>query len=464
VTGPSRLVARLLPLPLRWRVAVAFAVASVLITGLLALVTWSMASDYMTDQRQQSAQRQFAANSRLVTSALRRHPGLDPHEALLQLEYDQDDTVALQAGGRWAVDGPLTDLPTLGAVAARRVADPADSTVPEVVGGQRVLVTALQVAPDARYLELAGLTDLGHTLAFLRTVLAGGVAAGVVVGLVLGRWAAGQALRPLTELNRAAERVAAGDLRARLSDQGDADLTALAHTFNRTTAALEQRVARDTRFAADVSHELRSPLTTMVNALAVLNRRTRELSPTGKHALRLLTDDMARFQQMVVDLLEISRNHAVDELELEPCDLAELVRHTVTARHEHAPLRVAQPPPTVLADRRRLDRVVANLLDNAERHAGGVVLVAVSRRDGRARLEVDDAGPGVPPELRGQIFERFTRAGLGGSRDRDTGSGLGLALVAQHIHGHDGTVWVEDRPGGGSRFVVELPLAPRPRP
>jgi len=104
---------------------------------------------------------------------------------------------------------------------------------------------------------------------------------------------------------------------------------------------------------------------------------------------------------------------------------------------------------------------VVNLLDNACHHGKGLVRVGVLRRDGWARLEVDDAGPGVPEADREQIFERFSR---GSPADRDTtdsGVGLGLALVAQHVRGHDGRAWVEERPGGGARFVVELPEVTR---
>jgi signal transduction histidine kinase len=89
------------------------------------------------------------------------------------------------------------------------------------------------------------------------------------------------------------------------------------------------------------------------------------------------------------------------------------------------------------------------------------VRVGVRSHGGKARIEVDDAGPGVPPELRDRIFDRFDRGARAGRRGADTGSGLGLALVAQHVQRHGGTVRVEDRPGGGARFVVELPEAER---
>ncbi|MFD7659693.1 sensor histidine kinase, partial [Actinosynnema sp. NPDC059797] len=177
----------------------------------------------------------------------------------------------------------------------------------------------------------------------------------------------------------------------------------------------------------------------------------------------LLTSEVDRFARMVVDLLEISRaDQQADDTDLEVIDLASLVDNVLDSRPAtEVPVRTSPPGPRVLGDRRRLDRVVNNLLDNAERHAGGPVRVAVTSRDGHARLEVDDTGPGVPPELRHRVFHRFDRGNRAGSRGTDTGSGLGLALVAQHVHRHHGEVWVEDRPGGGARFVVEIPETER---
>jgi signal transduction histidine kinase len=110
----------------------------------------------------------------------------------------------------------------------------------------------------------------------------------------------------------------------------------------------------------------------------------------------------------------------------------------------------------VRADKRRLERVVGNLIANAERHAGGVARVVVERSDGLARICVDDRGAGVPADERESIFEPFVRGRA--ARRADGGAGLGLSLVAEHVRAHQGRVWVEDRAGGGSRFVVELPV------
>lgn len=111
-------------------------------------------------------------------------------------------------------------------------------------------------------------------------------------------------------------------------------------------------------------------------------------------------------------------------------------------------------------DKRRLDRVLVNLLDNAAHHGGGAVRVGVNVAGRRARVEVDDAGPGIAPGEREHVFERFARGAVGADRRRGRGAGLGLALVREHVRAHGGTVRVEERPGGGARFVIELPLAP----
>ena len=177
-------------------------------------------------------------------------------------------------------------------------------------------------------------------------------------------------------------------------------------------------------------------------------------SPTAQQAVDLLDGDIQRFRRMVLDLLEISRS---DTLEREPWELGELVRGIVGVRGGAPPEIDAPEPVTVRADRRRIDQILGNLLENADAHGGGAVRVGVSAREGRGRIEVDDAGPGVPAGKRAEVFERFSRGARAGSRGDGGGTGLGLSLVAAHVRRHDGSVWIEDRPGGGARVVVELP-------
>lgn len=448
---------RRIRLSLRWRVAIAFGLASVAVASLIGVVTWKLATTYMLEQRRQSASLQATVNARLVDASLRSDSGsLD--ELLSGLVVDPGSSVLLArpdgllSGGRAL---QTADLPP-----ALMTPAPGEPVwLATQIHGIPVLAISLQgVSPDTVFIQLFPLVELERTQRFLLLVLIGGAAASGLLGVGLGWWTSKRALRPLTELTASAARFAAGDLQVRLPDQGDPDLDPLASTFNATVEALERRVRMDARFAGDISHELRSPLTTMVNAIEVLRHRRSALPPPAGQAVDLLGGEIERFQKTLLDLLEISRaDQDVDDRAMESVDLAVLVAKVCESTPGAPQPVVTAPPPPVYADRRRLVRVVANLLDNGARHGGGVADVTVTERNGKARLEVDDKGPGVPIELRTEIFERFARGRHAGERGDESGSGLGLALVARHVRLHSGSVWMEDRPGGGARFVVELP-------
>ncbi|SER76089.1 Signal transduction histidine kinase [Lentzea xinjiangensis] len=449
-------------LSLRWRVAAALGLGSVLVTSLLAIATWNLASDYMLRQRVQATTRQAEVNLRLVEEAVRTNSdGLT--ELLTGLTTNPDSTIMLFHGDEVLTSGRQVDPAVVPAELIVMARDGTPARQRLRADGIPVIAVAQSLADgQGVYVELFQLVQLDRTFRFLSGLLIAGTVLSGMIGVGLGSWASRRALRPLTELTDAASRIAGGDLKARLPSRRDPDLGPLASTFNTTADALEQRVLRDARFAGDVSHELRSPLTTMVNAAAVLRRRQAELPGTAGKALGLLTSEVDRFARMVVDLMEISRaDQDGDKEDFEPLDVGGLVHGAAGLRlGQDVEVVVEPPPPLVLGDRRRLDRVIGNLIENAEQHAGGAVRLAVLHQDGIVRLEVDDAGPGVPRDMRTQVFERFTRGTRAGSRGADTGSGLGrLALVAEHVRRHHGRVWVEDRPGGGARFVVELPKA-----
>ena len=180
---------------------------------------------------------------------------------------------------------------------------------------------------------------------------------------------------------------------------------------------LQERIEREARFTSDVNHELRSPLTTLANSLSVLEARREELPPKAMQALDLLGAEVRRFRRLVDELL----------------------RARAQLGHRH------------------LERTFANLFENAERYGGGATLLAVEDHGATVRFVVEDAGPGIAPEERERIFERFSRGTTGRRRGLGDGTGLGLAIVQQYVQQHGGRVWVEDRPGGGARFIVELP-------
>jgi signal transduction histidine kinase len=319
---------------------------------------------------------------------------------------------------------------------------------------------------DGSYVEVFPLDELNQTLATLAVTFAGTTTVATALGVLVGRWASRRALSPLATVTAAAGAIAGGDLGARIGMQRDADLNALAEAFDDTATKLEARVERDARFAADVSHELRSPLTTMVNAVDLLLDRLQEMQTETQEILLLLSDEVHRFAEMVKDLLELALLEAssapLAEQEVAVRELVASVADRLTGREV-----TRTPPgedPVLTLDPRRLERIVENLVRNAETHGNGVTGVWVESKGDGVRLIVEDHGPGVGVEARERIFDRFAK---GTTSARSSGVGLGLSLVSEHVRMNGGRVWVEDGPQGGARFVVELPASPeaddRPR-
>jgi len=448
--------------PVRHRVVAAFALGSVAVSAVVAVATWNLTTGYMLQQREQSVSRQALVNARLLDTRLTSGSS-DLGALLTGLASSPGAAIFVRQPDGWISGGTATDNIDVADMppALIAAADRGDiARQRQRVDGAPLVAVAMQL-PDSRatYVEVFPLRDLDRIFRFVSLMLLGGVLASGLLGGSIGWWASRRVLRPLTELTAAAARIAHGDLSTRLPERDDKDLGPIAAAFNETAGDLQERVARDARFASDVSHELRSPVTTMAAAMEVLVRRRDEASPAARHAIDLLDADLRRFRRLVRDLLEISRvDQGAFRLSAERLDLAELARYVVarsSTGDRAVPVEAPRPVP-VLGDRRRLEQVVSNLVDNAEGHGRGLVRVAVCQADRVARLEVDDAGPGVPVEERERIFERFARVSDRDRRIEDTGSGLGLALVAQHVRLHSGRVWVTDRPGGGARFVVEL--------
>lgn len=456
--GGSAVVSRL---PLRARVVSALALGSVAVSAVLAIATWNLTTGYMLQQRETSVVRQASVNARLVEdSFLRNSEGLA--ELVTGLAASPEAAIFVRRNGGWISGGTqadgitAADIPTPLLAAAERGQTARQRLI---IRGIPVVAVALPLrVAGADYVEVFPLRELDRTFRFISLMLLVGVLASGLLGASIGVWASRRALRPLTELTVAAGRMAHGDLASRMPVRADRDLRPIATAFNETARSLQARLERDARFASDVSHELRSPVTTMVTAMEVLCRRRDELPPGARDAVDLLDTDLRRFRRLVDDLLEISRvDQGAAALAAETLDLGPLVRNVVARVRPDLPVETTGRS-VVLGDRRRLERVVENLAENAEVHGRGLVRVAVCTSPGTVRLEVDDAGPGVPAADRDRVFERFARVTGRDRRLDDAGSGLGLALVEQHVGLHGGRVWVEDRPGGGGRFVVELPV------
>lgn len=429
------------------------------VSALVAVLSWVTVSGYLLSDRQRTAVSETTLDSSAVASGLtsRAGRGVAPVAALLRAlpGTDAEASVA-RVSGHWYAGGSALGPGDVPAALLAAVGSPATATQRVLLDGEVRLVVGTPLGrPGDALFQVFALSDLEQMRRTMAWGLAAAAAATSLVGVALGRRAARGALRPLAELTSLAAAVAGGRLDARLVVRGDPDLDPLARSFNRTVAQLEHRVRTDSRFASDLSHELRTPLTTMLNSMEVITNR-RELLPwVVREPVDLLADDLQRFRALVVDLLEISRHDAGEGLLLEPVDVGELVRRAADS--------AARRPVTSVeagadleghVDKRRLERVVANLVANAEHHGRGCVAVAVRREGEVVRITVDDAGPGIPEAERARVFDRFARAGGSG----ELGVGLGLAIVQRHVSAHGGTVQAATSELGGARFVVQIPL------
>jgi len=402
-------------------------------------------------------------HSRLEQFARERLQGAARHSAQLAADLYRRD-------GRWTT-AAATELNHLAQMNGYRlrVSDAVDlpatqhlgapnASAPVVVQGQSV--GTITVAPIAGAV-LTGEDEALHRRLNRLHLLAGAVA--LALGLLAAGVMAPALARPLRRLTAAARRIQTGDLQTRVPAGGAPELRELGQAFNRLAETLdhEERVRRDA--AADVAHELRTPLAAIVSRIeaaqdGVLPDEHRNLAAMHTEALRLsrLVEDLGKLAEAQQPGLTLRKD---------VLDLRELVHertriYTDRFRAKDMALEEQLSHANAYGDRGRIIQIVDNLLSNALRYTdrGGTVTVRLSRCDGEVLLEVIDTGIGIRGEDLPYIFERFWRGEPSRAR-RTGGAGIGLAIVRELVRAHGGRIDVESRPGKGSRFSVTLPAA-----
>ena len=235
------------------------------------------------------------------------------------------------------------------------------------------------------------------------------------------------------------------------------EISALAVTMNEMLARLEAGHQAQQRFLSDASHELRSPLATIISGLEVAEAHPELLD--AELAVDTLLPEAHRMRVLIEDLLLLARadeqSVVMRKEEVALDELAEVEAARVR-REAGCTVHADICPSRLTADPAGMSRMIRNLVDNAVRHANSLIVIEVSSRDRTAILSIGDDGPGIAPAERTRVFERFVR--LDSDRSRSSGgAGLGLAIVAEVVAAHGGTVSIDDRPGGGTKVTVALP-------
>jgi two-component system, OmpR family, sensor histidine kinase MtrB len=334
------------------------------------------------------------------------------------------------------------------------------------------LAVGVPISSDDQLYYLFPLAQQIQVLSLVQnTLIVAGVGLVLLLALIVSlvtRWV----VVPIRQAAQAASRVSAGNLDERMAARGTDDLAGLANSFNEMAASLQDKLQEleelssvQRQFVSDVSHELRTPLTTIRIAADVLFGASEKLDPAARRSAELLQGQLERFEALLSDLLEISRHDAnVATLDAESADVCDLVRRAAADAEQLAAQRGTRiefrlPPDQCIAevDRRRVERVLRNLLDNAVEHGEGrdVVVTVAADRDAVA-VAVRDHGVGIGPGEHQFVFDRFWRADP--ARARTTGgTGLGLAIALEDTRLHAGWLQAWGERGRGSVFRLTLP-------
>jgi two-component system sensor histidine kinase MtrB len=479
---------------LRRRVALTFTAAVAMTALAMALSAYFITKTTQDEEALEKALAQSRFNLFLADSVLPETPnGADYDRLLDALQIRGDFATLIEAGDELYVSGPQVTEGLVTPELAAKIGEGRIGYQMITMAGEQTIAVGGQVRSSELtfynfYPQGARLAELHR----LRNIL---IVAGLVLallGAIAGYWLARRLTGPVRDASKAAVQMSQGDLDIRLPEGGD-EFGVLGASFNRMAENLRTKMldleagqARERRFVADVTHELRTPVAALVGETSLLKARLDRDSggcpPEISRLALMVNEDISRLRQLVDELLEISRLEAqAAETVIETVELETFLAQLVDAHGWSASVRLVRDAigpagagspgessaaDTLRTDKRRLERIVVNLVENALLHGAKPVTIETGWEPevetggapsvGRVvRVAVTDNGAGIAEEHLSHVFDRFYKADP--SRSASRGSGLGLAIARENARLLGGDLTVANIPGGGARFVLQLP-------
>lgn len=453
------------PALFRRRLAIAFIVVAGVSAGALALGAAVTVYSYRTNTFAERAREQVRDDVQLLAA------GAEPSVVagrLADAEQPGGPGVIVVAGSEVVSSFAALDLGALPSDLRDRVAAEPGALVEgrtELRTGAALVIGTIETESGAELYFFFPREELDRSLRELQITLGLGWLIVVIVAGVAGTVIARQTLRPVRSAADAARSVAEGLLDTRLAVRSGDEFGEWASSFNEMVAALEQKIGaladardREQRFAADIAHELRTPIAAVLTAASHLaDQRTPDAADVDEIA-QIVAASARRLDRLTSELLELHRLQAGQEvLQIEDVDLSAAVGHAVRSHGWLDRVTIEDRGSLVVAtDRRRLDRIVVNLVSNAVQHGGPGIRVRVSRAHEGAWITVTDDGPGIPAADLDRIFDRHYKVSVHRTSPSG-GSGLGLSIAYESAQILGGQLTVTSSIGQGTTFTLWLP-------
>ena len=430
------------------------------IAAITSLAIFQIAESYLTNQRIAIATSQVSVASRLVAQAI--YDGNTPLDSLLTASNTFPNAqTAIRQNNEWFVSKAGFDIDEIPREIVNLVTEgtPARSVI--TFGENPAIAIAIPILiNDATRYQFVGVVptdELQRTLSLLQNVLLAGVIFSSIGGAFVGFWLSRRVSEPLHNVSEAAQRIAFGDLTIQIATPSEPDLKNIADTFNFMTKSLQNRIAREARFGAVVSHELKSPLTAIRGATDLLDGMRNELPKKATLSIDILNERVRYFERILNDLIEISRYESgtvqanLEELAIQP------LLNALLNRDQRAHIQLIDSSSSkhsiALVDSKRFQQIFENLVSNADAYAQGLSAIRIEESGKQIIIHFDDAGIGISKDIENVIFDPFFRAP---QHSAHPGSGLGLTISKEHANIMGGDLTVVKSPDGGARFSLFL--------